>query len=498
MDQELLDKLSSCRDLPSLPAAAVRIVELAREPDTTMAQVASAVGLDPAVSAKLLRVANSPLHGGRRRSTNLRQAVTLLGLNATLTIALSFAVFPSLRDGRQGRLNRDMFWCRSLLAAAAGRALASHAPGAAPDDTFLAALVQDIGVLAVEAVAPDLYAKFDNARQLDHAYLCAYEHAALGTDHAEIGAWLLDQWAFPYHLAQAVACSHELTDLVDGSATTPISRCVALSGLLADGLLQDDPAPLLQQVLGHARSYWSVDDGWINTVMETLASEVPEVESLFSVSLLDDTQVRALQADAREALVVQVEEMHTTADTMRRESMEMEERRRRDDLTGVFNRGYLDHALEQELQQALANGWPCSVIFADLDHFKRMNDSFGHAAGDAALKQVAQVLARSIRSSDFLCRYGGEEFVVVLPGTDAAGARIAAQRILEAVRRLEPTTDARQTLGLTVSLGVATHCGRTPLPAADELLCAADRAMYLAKQSGRDCLVVYGEEGSSR
>ncbi len=498
MDQQLLDRLAKCRDLPSLPAAAVRIIELAEDPAATMGDVADAVGLDPALSAKVLRVANSALYSGRRQSANLRQAVMLLGLNGTLTIALSFSLFTSLRQSEHSRLNMDYFWRRSLLAGAAGRVVANETVNTSSEDAFLAALIQDIGILALDAATPDFYAELDSYQRRDHDYVARYENERLGSDHSEVGLWLLNRWQFPRHLTDAVGCSHDPAQLADAQLGQPVSRCVALSGLIADSFLRDDGEALLSDALSFAKRYWAVGDDWIDAVRDNLAAEVPVVESLFEMKILDETDERALQGEAREALITRnlhsmkrLEELHETTDSIRRRAVALEERSRKDDLTGLANRTHLDATIANEFQEAEKHRWPLTLIFIDLDHFKQINDSYGHHTGDDALRLVAATLSGSIRGNDTVGRYGGEEFVVVSPGTDSVSGAILGNRLLEAIRDAKLTADTGEPINLTISAGIATWDDRSSLSSGEALIRAADHAMYLAKEKGRDGLMLH-------
>ena len=162
----------------------------------------------------------------------------------------------------------------------------------------------------------------------------------------------------------------------------------------------------------------------------------------------------------------------------------------RDILTGLFNRRYLEELLELECSRAERSKQPIGVVMVDVDHFKRFNDTFGHDAGDLVLKNIGELLRRSIRQGDVACRYGGEEFVLVLPGTSASEAVDVAERVREGARRLE-IVYRNQALGrITVSLGVAAYpmAGETPA----ELIDAADQTLYAAKNAGRDRVELFG------
>ncbi|MGH9577502.1 MAG: diguanylate cyclase, partial [Terriglobales bacterium] len=155
-----------------------------------------------------------------------------------------------------------------------------------------------------------------------------------------------------------------------------------------------------------------------------------------------------------------------------------------DPLTRLVNRRYLAEFLPREVIRTQRKGASLAVLMIDLDHFKRVNDTFGHDAGDIVLTQVAKLLMAHIRGSDIACRYGGEEFVLVLPDTTLEGARRRAEEIRVAVKELQ-LHHLENPLGpITVSLGVALLPGHAASPEA--LIRVADEALYEAKEAGRD------------
>lgn len=158
-----------------------------------------------------------------------------------------------------------------------------------------------------------------------------------------------------------------------------------------------------------------------------------------------------------------------------------------DPLTGLFNRRYMDETLKRELARADRKQTSLSLIILDLDHFKRINDTFGHDAGDAVLKATARTLSEKTRESDLACRFGGEELVIILPDCGLDDAIKRAEQILATIEALHITHAGMQIGRVTASFGVATF----PSHAADPpmLLRAADQALYLAKESGRNCVV---------
>lgn len=163
-----------------------------------------------------------------------------------------------------------------------------------------------------------------------------------------------------------------------------------------------------------------------------------------------------------------------------------------DGLTGIPNRRALDETLAHELHIAMRHKWPVSLLMIDIDYFKAYNDNYGHIAGDAALKKVAQILAKELpRSTDFVARYGGEEFVCILPDTSLNGAVNVGHSLLEQIRatNIEHRHNPDQPY-LTISIGVATS-NIDDTPEASSLQKFADHALYAAKQQGRNRVVSY-------
>jgi diguanylate cyclase (GGDEF)-like protein/PAS domain S-box-containing protein len=160
----------------------------------------------------------------------------------------------------------------------------------------------------------------------------------------------------------------------------------------------------------------------------------------------------------------------------------------RDPLTGLFNRRYMEESLEREMRRASRGRHPVGIIMLDLDHFKKFNDSYGHDAGDALMRIVGNTLQRSIRAEDIACRYGGEEFTLILPEASLVDAAQRAESIRESIRNLNIQHRRQQLGGVTISAGVAIFPDHGPT--GDAVLRAADAALYQAKSRGRDRVAI--------
>lgn len=171
--------------------------------------------------------------------------------------------------------------------------------------------------------------------------------------------------------------------------------------------------------------------------------------------------------------------------SLRKELEQVKEESRIDALTGISNRKAFDAALERVFEEAREEQTPFSILLADIDHFKKFNDTYGHLIGDKVLRFVGATLKRSVKGRDFAARFGGEEFAVILPQTELTGAGVLAEQIRKAISAgdLKDRKSEESYGKITVSIGIAQfYPGNLP----NDLLQRADRALYLAKTQGRD------------
>jgi diguanylate cyclase (GGDEF)-like protein/PAS domain S-box-containing protein len=201
------------------------------------------------------------------------------------------------------------------------------------------------------------------------------------------------------------------------------------------------------------------------------------------IVLRDITEKRRIQdelQDVNEHLRLQLAEIKTLQANLR-------ERAIRDSLTGLYNRRYLDETLERELSRARRENYEISVLMIDIDHFKELNDTHGHKAGDQVLKELGDFLLTGFRLGDIVCRYGGEEFLIIMPGVQLKDAHSRAQALCQTFNKTVFRYEKLELRG-TISIGVAVfpRHGNT----SDEIIRAADAAMYAAKQAGRNTVCV--------
>ena len=303
MTPELEKKLQSCPSLPSPTNVAIKIIKLANEPEVDIDRIIKILHCDPALASKILRIANSPLYPYSKKIENLHQAVMVLGLNATISLALSFSLMKSLQTHRRSGLDYSLYWKRAILAGTACRVLGAACGLAEIEELYLSSLIQDLGMLALDQVFLDLY----NPPELDqtcHASIIAHEKQCLAVNHAAVGSWLLTQWNFPDRIRLAIAGSDDSSRIPPQDERAKFVYCVSLSGKIAEIFLRESHSEYLQIVKEEAHNLLNLTPEALMEVLETTEDLIPETEKIFQTDLQTWTEPQAILEQARESLLL--------------------------------------------------------------------------------------------------------------------------------------------------------------------------------------------------
>jgi diguanylate cyclase (GGDEF)-like protein len=499
MQPALQKKLDKCGSLATLPALAMRVLSLCQEENLDLGQIAKALGSDPALSIKVLKMANSPLIGPRHPIKTVSHAVALLGVNTVRTVALSFSLVGHLKKGLGTSSDPYGYWRRSMVSALAADELARLMRTAHPEEAFLAALLQDVGMLALGQSLGTAYGDIVAKANGDHGKLVELERAELGADHGEVGVWLLSKWKLPDALIQCVAHSHDEAYGGEGESAEMI-RTAALSGWIADVWLAPETPRATEVAHRRSATLCRLDEaqlaGLLGRVALAMSGDVARLFEFDASDIGSADELAGILDQAKEALMLasvkaerEAEAAIQSATALELQNRTLQEEAQRDKLTRVWNRARLDTYMEQEFRAAVRDGFPLSVLFCDVDHFKKVNDTYGHPIGDKVLVRVAEILGDRLRQRDLVARYGGEEFIMLLPNTPAPGAKVVAERIREKIAATKLDLDGGGTTGITISIGTATLTRPNDFESPATLIYAADQALYEAKRSGRNCVV---------
>jgi diguanylate cyclase (GGDEF)-like protein len=495
--KNLESRLADCARRFKLPPVAEKIIELGQKSENDLGAVADAIGSDPAIAEKIIRMANSVFYARRRQSSNLRQAMIVLGLNATFTLALGFSLVSALRvTGREG-LNFDSFWRRALMASAWGKLLAMEFGRRDAEEVFVASLLQDIGMLVIDELAPETY-KNDSSFDMDQSTISEHEKSILKTDHRTIGAWLLQSWDMPENIVQAVKHSHELTAADLAPEIRGFTRTVALTSQLIDVFLAPPNEEAIGQIGRLAHRHFGISPNRLAELLETIRQQAHIAESIFEMEVFSAGQLQQITATAREVLVIpNLCELQTgkefTPATSKPENAVFNFESDKDAATGVYSRRGFEMILRRELDAAQKNDWPLSVITVGLDLCRETGDFQGCNVHADMLLDMSELLTENIRETDYVAHYEGKDFVLVLPGRGSKAAENVAERLIAAAHGRTTNSNRGELVETTLSLGIATHDSDNRFQLCSELVSAADEALYHSQRCGRDQYTSYAD-----
>ena len=490
----LVTDLLKCPNLPTLPAVAIAVLKMARTEHPSVNDYANAIERDPALTMRIITLANSAFFTRTPlKVQTCHEATARLGLDATMAAVLSF----SLLKNRGVDSHYQHVWIRSIIASLAARHLATHLCPEITGPVFTAALLQDIGILALRATYPKESGSLYTEDALPHRQLSESEHRLFGCDHSQVGAWLAAKWGVPTPLAQRICDSHGEYDMA-----APDRLCIQLSGPIADAWLSKHPAQSLVTVIREFETYHQGSHAIsLRHILENIQQQLPALADMLQMTVPPLQDNESLLAEAQQLLFRQSLQINTRFEvqqaelsSLRQRQNELEERSRTDTLTGLANRSWLEEQLQKQFRLCQAESRTMSVVFIDLDHFKKLNDQYGHKMGDNVLKKFGKTLQALVREGDLAGRWGGEEFLIILPDEQATTARSFAQRIAQRLETLPMAHDDENPVHVSVSIGIAC-LDDGGFGDANELIDAADKSMYFVKRTGRGGIAVYGERG---
>jgi diguanylate cyclase (GGDEF)-like protein len=500
MAQSVLDRILNCPTLPSLPAVALRVLELTRDANVPLQKVAEVVQNDQALTGRILKTVNSSYYGLSKPCPTISRAIGLLGMNTVKSLVLGFSLVDVLQPGEnEAGFDFISYWRRGVYSAAAARRLAVEARCCDPEEAFIAALLQDIGMLAMNAALGAAYNQVIAAAGVDHDGVLELERAAYEFTHAEVGVKLAARWRLPEQLADAIRCHHAPSRA--SAEHRSMVRLVALASMAAATLTMTDATSRLAEFTRLGEEWFRLDQAACWSLLGEIAAGAQELSRLFQVNTGEVSDVAAILSEANDQMLQHQILLEKEKESLQRSNDDLARQSMTDGLTGALNRRSFDQRIESEFSAAVAASGCLAVVFVDADRFKSVNDSHGHQVGDAVLVELARRLRGSVGERGVVCRYGGEEFAIILPGQNRAAAAHAAEAIRRAVE--SPPFDVRgvksglDELPVTVSLGVAAlEPGVADVfSTAARLVLAADKAVYAAKKAGRNCVRVVNVRG---
>jgi len=425
--------------LPTLPGIAMELLEIFKSSSPDLKKAAKIISADAPLSAKVLQSVNSPLYGLANKVSSINQAMVLLGNNAVKSLALSFSLIGGFQPKKRSKFSYSQFWKDSLVGAIASRAIAARLKTDFTDDAFFCGLLQNIGSLILSESFPEKYVLVAEECRHASADVRHAESAILGWDHTEIGEYAVRKWGFADFFVAPIRFHHQ-PDLHQNAIfkACTLTQILHLASLFIDTFNSEDPRPQFAAInrylerCGYAEAIEPVG------ITRQISSEASSIFPIFDIEIDAVEHIRIIESakqeltEVSENLIVQVKKQANAIEQLKLQSAT-------DGLTKLYNQRHFIRTLKHEIERANRHSAPLSMVMADVDDFKSINDFHGHLTGDYVLKTIASRLKNALRASDYLARYGGEEFAAILPLTSLHEASYVTERLRQTIRS-EPIT----------------------------------------------------------
>lgn len=489
-------------NLPSLPGACLQVIHATDDDDVQIDEVVRLIAADPVLTAELLRVANSAAYVRREAVVTIRSAVVVLGLRVVRRVALSFVLRTTSDSGNMPPMMIEQFWRQALVRATACEHLA-RPNNLDPDEAFLVGLLQDVGFLLLFAAHPARQPMWPWLVALSPDMRLDVERELFGSTHTDAFARAAKAWALPPALVKPIVTHHEPAAGEDRDGR--MARIARVSDVVAATLARQELMRSRDDLRASLASV-GIPAAEFDKHLEEIPRQAEAAATALGMKLAPATSYDAvLRAAFREMSTLterqiakvqelqrQLEAREAVASRLDQERADLRRKAYTDPLTSVGNRRSFDESLANLVLKAIQEREPFSIITLDIDHFKAINDRYGHPFGDTVLQAVANTLLRSTRSSDHRARIGGEEFAVLLYGAPKSAGQRIADTLRVAVEALRIEHEGAP-VPVTISVGGQTITPETSLvqqPAAlmSRVLREADVALYTSKTRGRNCV----------
>ena len=505
--EQVLKKILKSENLPTLPVVASKLIILTGQEDTTLSDIANLISKDTALSAKILKVSNSAFYSFPQQISSINQAVSILGTNAVRSLVLSFS-FLSMKGKKKDKttFNFEQFWRKSLAGAVTAKLILDQVPGAETEEIFISALLQNIGQLIFATTMPDLFNQvLGRKAEEEETLIGKIEQEVIGIHHCDAGYAVAENWGFPKSLLLPILYHHRPERYTEGDNQTILSiNAVYLSDILTQILYSEKPEVYHKQFRSEAKKRMGLKPIAINKILKDVHRQVDKTAEYFGLKMQPTKSIEEILQEANfklSLLNMSYEEMNRelvhSKIKLEKLTKELEQKNNLlenlaniDGLTEINNHRFFQNFLDQEINRSIRNEGTISILLADIDNFKKFNDTYGHQTGDFILKEFSRVCKEQIREYDLIARYGGEEFIFVLPETEPEEARLVAEKLRSMVAEYS-FDDGESVYSVHISIGVASARPSGRDFKKNEFIGLADEALYQAKNSGRNKVAMY-------
>jgi diguanylate cyclase (GGDEF)-like protein len=492
INEKIFDSIFEKADnLPTLPGVAIKLLEVVQDQNSAITEIGKILSTDPPLSAKVLKIVNSSFYSLPSKITSVNHAIRMLGINSVKNLALSFSVINKFSSMGLKNFDYTNFWKDSLIGAISVKLLGEKIIQPYSDDIFFLGLLQNIGILTLCHCVPEKFSLVSEAYKKNGLHLYQAESQILGFNHMEVGEFLAKSWGLPETFYTPIGYHHNPEKIDSNRSDIHIlAKCLHLSSKYIELFNSGSDISLKLESIDYLLEKYSfgqmVD---ISKICKQVHRQALDIFPIFEIDFKDEKDYAQLLESTRTELAKLSTGLIEDLIDQRQENNILRQQVNKDSMTNLTNHQHFRELLQQEMTRSEMYFNPLSLIFADIDNFKSINDSCGHLAGDRVIRTIAGTLKTELRDSDLVARYGGEEFAIILPETDNAGAWEVAERLREKIDSYRIIHED-SFIHPTMSFGVASlQPGANE--SIDELIQMADKALYQAKKKGKNRCCIF-------
>jgi two-component system cell cycle response regulator len=491
MNPEVIEKILSCPTLPSLPAVALRVIELTSDPNVKLTELAATIQNDQGLAAKVLRTVNSSFYGLRTRCANINKALVLLGLGPVKALALGFSLVSSVDSKGNDGFDYSAYWRRGLFTAVGAKCIAEVAGRKFGDEAFLGGLLQDIGCIALHRALRREYSEVIASAGGDHRKLLKLELEAFEIGHTDVGAMLAARWKFPDQLIIPVkyherpsAAPLEHSDLV---------RAVGLGNLIHDVLSNPDPIESLRRLYTSSKHWFDISESRVDEALHRASEASREMASLFQLDVGAASNSEAVLQAAESRLLEMSRAPLATSPLPGDVQALVKSSTDIDPMTGALSRTGFDRVVRSAFETVRTSGESLSLVQVSLDGLRDFGTALGQTACDDLVCASTSLLAQHFGPfGAVICRLNGEIFAGVIVGAQSPDLATAAERFRAGVERAAVgiAKGAPGAPRVAASIGVATVPQSEAVAASrpEGLVVSAARAVQASRAAGGNCV----------
>ena len=495
-ETDTIARIQSVEVVTGNPRVAVRLIGLSKQGDVDLEDYSTLIESDAGLASRMLALVNSAWFAPETPIHSIKRAVCTLGLSQVRTVALSHCVASLHKSMKLDGEDSRAMWAGSMCKAIAARKYCKALHELHASEAFAIALLQDLGLALFRSMDSGVVTRLIADDEIEGEEASALEIATFGMTHADAGARLADHLVLPEPYAAEIANHHSVCGV---DRAKPLASASFIAALLPHDIRcwsQRDQARLREIIESHT-DCWSSLEEFMEGVQQEFTElneqlneggSAPDLMQLLADAAEENARSAGLLVAQNSALMSGVDQLNEAVALAEHAQELAESRADKDALTNLFNRNGWDRRAKLALRQARSMQCSVGMAFFDLDLFKQINDVHGHQAGDEFLAEIGERIKESVRTDDVVCRWGGDEFVILFRGTSTQDCVNAAKRVKTHIES-EPVHCSGQTLSVSTSCGFAvmdtSECSMD-LPA---LLQLADESLYQAKEQERGSFV---------